>query len=206
MILSYGSVFIAAILFILVYLFLIYPCFYNYIPSMLKRIGLGLGMTLAINVSYMIMVFISRYVVKSKGCLLNEDFKLPFDYKWQLIPHVFAGISYCLVQLTSLEFILAQTPKSMRGILVGLWYGVGGLMSTVNGVLVILFSYIKSGPLGCSFYFFLTKSTMSLFVLTVFMILAKRYKLRVRENEIYSYMVVDEHFTRYLEEEDRLKE
>ena len=29
-------------LLILLYQFLIYPCFYNYIPSMLKRIGLGL--------------------------------------------------------------------------------------------------------------------------------------------------------------------
>ena len=204
MILLYGSVFLTTIIFILVYKFLIYPCFYNYIPSMLKRIGLGLGIRLAINISYMIMVFISRYVVKSKGCLLNEDFNLPFNYKWQLIPHVFTCISYCLVQLTSLEFILAQTPKSMRGILVGLWYGIGGVISTVNGVLVITFSYIKSGPLGCSFYFFLTKSTMSLFVLTVFIILAKRYKLCVRENEIYGYTVVHEHFTRYLEEEERL--
>ena len=171
---------------------------------MLKRIGLGLGITLAINISYMIMVFISRYVVKSKGCLLNEDFNLPFNYKWQLIPHVFTGISYCLVQLTSLEFILAQTPKSMRGILVGLWYGIGGVISTVNGVLVIPFSYIKSGLVGCTFYYFLTKSVLSLFVLTVFLILAKRYKLRVRENNIYTYMVVHEHFTRYLEEEERL--
>ena len=85
-----------------------------------------------------------------------------------------------------------------------MWYGIGGVISTVNGVLVITFSYIKSGLLGCSFYFFLTKSIMSLFVLTVFIILAKRYKLRVRENEIYGYTVVHEHFTRYLEEEDRL--
>ena len=204
MILSYGSVFAAVILFILVYQFFIYPCFYKYIPSMLKRIGLGLCITLAINILYMIMVFISRYVEKSKGCLLNEDFKLPFDYKWQLIPHVFTGISYCLVQLTSLEFILAQTPKSMRGILVGLWYGVGGLMSTLYGVLAILFSFIKSGSLGCTFYYFLTKSVLSLFVLTVFLMLAKRYKLRVRENDINVYIVVHEHFTRYLKEEERL--
>ena len=204
-ILSYGVVYVAAILFILLYQFLIYPCFYNYIPSMLKRIGLGLSITLVINVSYMIMVFVSRFVVKSKGCLLNEDFKLPFDYKWQLIPHVFAGISYCLVQLTSLEFILAQTPKSMRGILVGLWYSISGLMSIVNILLILPFFNIKSGPLGCSFYYFLTKSVLSLIVLTVFLILAKRYKLRVRENEVGVYSMVHEHFTRYLHEEDWCK-
>ena len=205
MMLSYGAVFFAAILFILLYQFLIYPCFYNYIPSMLKRIGLGLSITLVINVSYMIMVFVSRFVVKSKGCLLNEDFKLPFDYKWQLIPHVFAGISYCLVQLTSLEFILAQTPKSMRGILVGLWYGISGLMSTINVLVLILFFNIKSGPLGCSFYYFLTKSVLSLILLTVFLILAKRYKLRVRENEICVYVEVHRCYTRYIDEDERCR-
>ena len=172
---------------------------------MLKRIGLGLCITLAINVSYMIMVFVSCFIVKSKGCLLNGDFKLPFDYKWQLILHMFAGISYCLVQLTFLEFILAQTPKSMRGILVGLWYGVSGLMSIVNTSLILPFFNIKSGPLGCSFYYFLTKFVFSLFVLMVFMILAKRYKLRVRENEIDVYAEVHEHFTRYLDEEEKCR-
>ena len=205
MILSYGAVFVVAILFILLYYFFIYPCFYNYIPSMLKRIGLGLSITLAINVSYMIIVFVSHFVVKSKGCLLNGDFKLPFDYKWQLILHMFAGISYCLVQLTSLEFILAQTPKSMRGILVGLWYGISGVMSIVHVLLFFLFLKIKSGPLGCSFYYFLTKSVLSLLVLIVFLILAKRYKLRVRENEIDVYVEVHERFTRYLDEEERCR-
>ena len=204
-ILSYAAVFVVAILFILLYRFFIYPCFYNYIPSMLKRIGLGLSITLAINVSYMIMVFVSCFIVKSKGCLLNGDYKLPFDYEWQLIPHMFAGISYCLVQLTSLEFILAQTPKSMRGILVGLWYGVSGLMSIVNTSLVLPFLNIKSGPLGCSFYYFLTKSVFSLFLLIVFLILAKRYKLRVRENEIDVYVEVHENFTRYLNGEEKSK-
>ena len=128
-----------------------------------------------------------------------------WDYKWQLIPHVFAGISYCLVQLTSLEFILAQTPKSMRGILVGLWYSISGLMSIVNILLILPFFNIKSGPLGCSFYYFLTKSVLSLIVLMVFLILAKRYKLCVRENEICVYVDVHRCFTRYLDEEERCR-
>ena len=78
-------------------------------------------------------------------------------------------------------------------------------MSIVNASLVLPFFKIKSGPLGCSFYYFLTKSVLSLFLLIVFLILAKRYKLRVRENEIDAYVEVHENFTRYLDKEKRCR-
>ena len=40
-----------------------------------------------------------------------------------------------------------------------------------------------------------------LIILVVFVILAKHYKLRVRENEVNIYMIVEEHYERYIEQE-----
>ena len=38
-------------------------------------------------------------------------------------------------------------------------------------------------------------------MLIVFVILAKRYKLRVRENEVNIHMIAEEHYERYFEQE-----
>ena len=40
-----------------------------------------------------------------------------------------------------------------------------------------------------------------LIVLVVFVILAKHYKLRVRENEVNLHMIAEEHYVRYIEQE-----
>ena len=65
-------------------------------------------------------------------------------------------------------------------------------------------------PFGCnnefictSFYYYLTKSVIALFILIVFVILAKRYKYRVRENEVNIHQIVDDHYQRYMEQEEQ---
>ena len=35
----------------------------------------------------------------------------------------------------------------------------------------------------------------------VFLVLAKRYKFRVRENEVNIHLIVEEHYERYIEQE-----
>ena len=87
---------------ILIYQFVIYPCFYNYIPSMLKRTGLGLLFALFATVYYVI-IFASK-----------EHFHMDTtSYKAMIIPEILYGISYALFFPTSLEFIIAQSPHEM---------------------------------------------------------------------------------------------
>ena len=40
-------------------------------------------------------------------------------------------------------------------------------------------------------------------VLIVFVILAKHYKYRVRENEVNIIQIVDDHYQRYMEQEEK---
>ena len=54
-----------------------------------------------------------------------------------------------------------------------------------------------------SFYYYLTKSVLVLINLVVFVILAKRYKYRVRENEVNIVQIVDDHYQRYMEQEEQ---
>ena len=46
------------------------------------------------------------------------------------------------------------------------------------------------------------ESIIVLLVLVVFVILAKRYKYHVRENEVNIHQIVDDHYQKYMEQEE----
>ena len=65
-------------------------------------------------------------------------------------------------------------------------------------------------PFGCtndvlctSFKYYATKTGIVLLILIVFVILAKYYKLHVRENEVNIHQIVDDHYQRYMEQEEQ---
>ena len=174
---------------ILIYQFVIYPCFYNYIPSMLKRIGLGLLFAL-FTIIYYVIIFACK-----------EYFHLDTtSYKLIIMPEILHGISYALVHPTSLEFIIAQSPHEMRGLMVGLWYAAIGLgfVIDINGK----YPFNCKEDIVCqNIYYYVLKSAVIVIILILFVILAKRYKLRVRANEINIHLIAEEHYERYMDQE-----
>ena len=180
--------FITPTFLLLLYQFFIYPCFNKYIPSMLKRIGLGLVFALTTTLSY---VVIFKY----------QSNTLSYFNDLLLIPQILYGIAFTLVFPTSLEFTIAQSPVEMRGMMVGMWFTCLGVGYLIN----INTKY----PFGCdnnsicsSLYYYITRSVVIFIILLVFIVLAKWYKFRVRENEVNIVQIVDEHYERYLNQEE----
>ena len=174
---------------ILFYQFIINPCFYNYIPSMLKRIGVGLVFSL----------FTTTYSVIILACKDHFLFDTT-SYKAAIVSQCFYGISFVFIFPTSLAFTIAQSPHEMRGLMVGLWYAARG----VGYVIAINSKYL----FACGFettchslYYFIFKSVIILIILIVFLVLAKCYKLRVRENEVNIHLIAEEHYERYMDQE-----
>ena len=88
----------------------------------------------------------------------------------------------------------------MRGLLVGLWYAARGVGYTFTINSKYLFMCEKE--MTClSVYYYIVKSLLVLIILIVFIILAKRYKLRVRENEINVHLIAEEHYERYMDQD-----
>ena len=175
----------------LVYLFFIRVCFYKYIPSMLTRMSVGIFLALTVTVSKVIIFVIERshYDINIIGKLL-------------FIPQTIHGLSFILLYPVSLEFTVAQSPVHMRGVMVGLWYAA----SWAFGYLIII---IVKFPFNCesqyictSFYYYITKSVLVLIILIVFVILAKRFKYCVRENEVNIVQIVDDHYQRYINQRE----
>ena len=177
-----------AIFLILLYLLIIHRFFNKYIPSMLKRIALGLVFILLTPLYYVIM-FASK-----------EHFQLnTTSYHATLVPQILSGISFVLIFPTSLEFTIAQSPHELRGFMIGLWYAAYGLgyVISINGK----YPFHCTEDIICqNIYYYIFKTAVIAMILIVFVILAKRYKLRVRENEVNIHMIAEQHYERYFEQ------
>ena len=181
-----------SVILMLVYLFFIRVCFYKYIPSMLTRMSVGIFLAFIVTVSKVII-----FVIERSHPDINNFGKLLY------IPQTIQAISYVLLYPVSLEFTVAQSPVHMRGVMVGLWYAtVSGLSFLINTIIKFPFN-CESQYICTSFYYYITKSVLVLIILIVFVILAKRYKYRVRENEVNIVQIVDDHYQRYINQREQ---
>ena len=174
---------------LLLHQLIIHPCFNKWIPSMLKRIGVGLVFALLTSLYYVIML----------AC--KDHFQVNTNsYPVIIVPQILFGMSFALIFPTSLEFTIAQSPHDMRGFMIGLWYaGFGiGYVININGK----YPFKCEGDVICqNIYYFVFKSMIIFVILIVYLVLAKRYKLRVRENEVNVHLIAEDHYDRYIEQE-----
>ena len=184
--------YICTVILMLVYLFFIRVCFYKYIPSMLTRMSVGIFLAFIVTVSKVII-----FVIERSHPDINNFAKMLF------VPQTILSFSYVLLYPVSLEFTVAQSPVHMRGVMVGLWYATSyGLGFLINIIIKFPFN-CESQYICTSFYYYITKSVLVLIILIVFVILAKCYKYRVRENEVNIVQIVDDHYQRYMEQEEK---
>ena len=163
--------------------FLLRLCLHKYIPSMLKKIGLGLLFAVCSMASYTVIL---RFYGNEASLV---------------IPHVLIGIAYFLILPASFEFTIAQCPVQMRGVMVGMCMASLGIGYAIN--INIQYPFRCNNDVLCaSFKYYATKTGIVLFILIVFVILAKYYKFRVRENEVNIHQIVDDHYQRYMEQEE----
>ena len=196
-------------LLIVFYQFVIYPCFYKYIPSMLKRIGLGLGFALfSILFITIVAVWFGNFSDPSFECPSNRSdisIVVSLNYKWILIPHISFGCSLFLVVVTTLEFTIAQSPRQMRGLMVGLCYATYGTGTLVSTSLSFVLVHFKSYSRGCIFYYSIGIFLYVIITLIFFLVFAKRYKLRVRDNIIPVHQIAEEHYERYFNQSEEYR-
>ena len=132
---------------------------------------------------------------------------LPIPLYWLLITDTVFAIGLVIAACSLVEFIVAQTPNRMRGFMVGLWITGFGVATIVNKLIVLPFHYIPPVSPSCGFYYYLLLSLLTMMTLVVFVFLAKRYKLRVREIHVNIQAIAEEHYERYFDqEEEYLKE
>ena len=187
--------------------FIIVPFFSNYIPSMLKRIWIGLVAALVESImttviSYFMTRDIRNVLIVNDLCLtitnnitlqneLQSDI-LTLPFYIMAVPQFFYGVSILLVHITSIEFILAQGPRTMQGLLIGIWY--------INSSIYCVRLTMASSPLGCSWEYYATTTGVVFISVIVYTIAAYKYKYRQRNelSDVNERVIITEYTERQL--------
>ena len=148
----------------------------RYIPSMLQRMWIGLAlMTMSNWLGSTTSIVVVKGLNATNLCLTNDEVaysslnnSLYYTTIYMiLINALLNGIGMSLSFTASLEFVIAQAPLQMQGLIIGFWYG----RLTVYAIIKVVGSTI----LGCYFEFHLTISSIILSTLVALTIASWHY-------------------------------
>ena len=182
-----------------------FPFISKYIPSMLKVMGIGIFLCLVSTVIKLAVDSIGHFYSNASHCIFDDKAAtgtIPIPLYWVLTIELINGVGFTMTMCTLFEFVMAQTPNRMRGIMMGLLLTIAGLAGLSIMLLATLFQYFPTATPSCVFYYYLVLSLLMLLILVVYVVLARRYKLRERERHVNMQAIVEEHYERYFDQEE----
>ena len=174
------------------YLCLLRPFISQYVPGMLKRMGLGMFLVLLSLMTTFAMDTAAHrespnHVYNNTYCMFgfdndDVDYPSPQNPALLLIQLTLSALSHMLIYTAVFEFICSQSPHSMKGLLIGMLYAIRGLYQLVAALLVLPFTWSPIQLLiSCGFRYYLMNIVIGVVALLVYMCVAKRYRYRERD-------------------------
>jgi hypothetical protein len=124
----------------------------------------------------------------SKGALSTS-----FSYKWITVPDFLSTISVMMLYIGAIEFISAQIPFFMKGLMIGMtffsFFLSGILWLAVTLPFIHIHSIWGTGNLSCGFWCILLLAIIDLGVFLILATLTRWYKKRRRQD-----VLPNEHF------------
>ena len=195
-----------------VYIWIVFSALRRNPPKMFTRLGIGIILSLFGVLTMIIIDMVGHSMNNKSQCMFQitkQNYTLeyqPLHMHWSVLiaPSVFFGIGPLLITTTSLEFISAQSPHSMKGLLVGVYFTIQGFFKLFGIVAVLPVSLTQPwtqelpSVISCgSVYLFLILMT-GLLGFALFIISAKRYNYRERDDINFYQRDIEEIYTRYL--------
>ena len=186
-----------------IYLCLLRPFIHHYIPGMLKRIGLGMIIRL--------LSLLSVFIIDTIGHIQSTDNKcftqlhsvyfsnLGISVWYLTIPYALNSLSNMLFYIAAYEFICAQSPHAMKGLLIGTFFTVKGVFQLISVLLVLVpfttWKFETSFP-SCGFVYYLVNILVGLIGLVAYTWVARRYQYRQRDEPDNIYRYAEEYYDR----------
>ena len=180
---------------------ILHRCFRGFSLSMLQCIGASLFVYI---VGYMLLVASSVY-----GVIVSDDIQRYLsctalnmtthppdshvEWYWKLGPFLLYRIGFTISTFLILEFIVAQSPDKMKGLVFGLQLAFDSIVNS---------AYFFRVKVKFTLCYDLPSSTVLVVLFVVFLVLSKRYTLRERNREINIQAIVEEHYERYMDQEE----
>ena len=172
------------------YEFIVYPLFGTKLPSTLRRIG-------AVFFVVTLVSFVCFLLKLIHYSLLPDEFVI--EWIVFILKELTNGLLFQIVLASALEFWCAQSPYNMRGLMLSLVSNTI-LMSAVAARVFISVLPTDNDCLHSWYYPVLSsaKTLLCLIGFILYCVVARWYKLRVRDEEYFPQQVIEEVYDRYL--------
>ena len=204
---------LAAVTFFPIYIWFIYSVLRRCIPKILVRIWVGV-VSLVVGMMTMFLIDLYGHAKvyntqnhRAAACMFikhdhNHSSHLELPWSVNLMPALLMQAGQTLVLTTSFEFISAQGPHSMKGLLIGLLYALRGTFKFLGAISILPFSvraiwasdYMKKhlpAVTNCGFGYLLLNCVVGFSGLLLFTVAARRYRYRERDDPPYNQMTVE---------------
>ena len=178
------------------------PCVRSYSPSMLQCFGISVivyavGFFL-LKATQLYELVVSKNIQSYLSCaetnVTSSQSDIDVVFVWKLVSFLVYSVGEILSSVLLNEFIIAQSPDKMKGFFIGIIVVCQNISFFGLNVEAMRFNKTICYDLSIVVYF------VVLFV--VFLVLSKRYTLRERNREINIQAIVEEHYERYMDQEE----
>ena len=184
------------------YLCVLRPFIHRYIPGMLTRIELGM----IIRVLSLLSAFIIDTINSNNttyDCFITHPYHhsgfLSISMWCVILIYVSNAISDMLFYIAAYEFICAQSPHAMKGLLIGTFLAIKGVFQLIGATAImipfILWDYETFFP-SCGFVYYLVNILIILIGLFAYSCVSRRYQYRQRDEPDNIYRYAEEYYDR----------
>ena len=130
----------------------------------------------------------------------EELTSIQVNYKWLLLPQAVLGIAIYVLFSSSLEFLSAQSPYSMKGLLIGMLFISHGLsISLTVGLLKLLQKAIIKVDEKCRIWFHVVLIGFTAVMICIQFVILKCYTFKKRDETLSNdQMFAVDYFNKYL--------
>ena len=195
------------ILALVFYIVLLRPFVRNYIPGILKCIGLGMILMVTPILGFFILDTIGHTAANSNTCFLisaNTTVEPLRMHPTVLLIPTFASTSGSMIfYITVYEFIYSQSPHSMKGLMIGTFFAIRGTFQLL-GALIFIFPFrawrsTSSFP-SCGFVYYLVNMIVVVFGMIAYIWIARKYRKRQRDEPDNIYRYAEEYYEKIQDE------
>ena len=191
------------------YLSLLRPFFQNYIPGILKRIGLGM---IFIFLSALCTLLLDVYGHAKTSNILpcfvsytptsfNESYAFPSNTASDILilQCCINTIGYLFLYIAIYEFICAQSPQAMKGLLIGTFFAIKGVFQLFAIAIIYLpftqWKWQLRFP-SCGFVYYLINVGIGFVGIVTYTCVARKYQYRQRDEPDNIYRYAEEYYAK----------
>ena len=196
---------IPVILGIPVYELLIHPLAGKWTPNMLRRFGIGTSLTLFFSLYMVILIAVGQSTAgNSVPCIITANQTSPplkIDYLWADIPYnILFGIQLMIFFVSQSEFIVAQAPHNMKGMLIGFAWAINALSVALGELIPVIWYLAWTEPItvpSCGVWYYVSTAVLGAAALLLVSAVSRWYRKRMRDEPSYEQGLVESVYGRY---------